>query len=71
MTLLECTQAYWNVSMAWNQRKEGPNISVSQGSRTLNDALDSCGPSHPLRDRMWTLQNNIIEFGSKKNVKSA
>jgi hypothetical protein len=71
--LSTATLAYWQVSLAYNQRKEAGNISVQKALKVLNTYTDTsialAGMWRRVHYRMSTLQSNIIQGKPKSKAK--
>lgn len=60
-TLADKARDFWNISMAYHQRIEGPNLTTGDAISLLNDLESSVGPQRILATRVFDLQDKIIE----------
>lgn len=60
-TLTDKARDFWNISMAYHQRTEGPNLTTGDAISLLNDLESSVGPQRILAVRVFDLQDKIIE----------
>jgi hypothetical protein len=60
-TLADKSRDFWNISMAYHQRTEGPNLTTGDAISLLNELEVTVGPQKALAKQVFDLQDKIIE----------
>ena len=63
--------AFWQVSLSWNRRNEGPDLSVHAAMLWLNHVLRDANSWENVVEKAFRLKNDLIEHGQKSTIKKA